>query len=882
MKKIAILFIFIFSFWFVTDVEAFQFQKSQENPLKIKLDLGYETIQQTTVFKKDGLYKAVVSAKKPENGYHSLVLIESSDSTNWQMKKEVLVVEGQDISNPRIYEKEDGTILLLFAKRDNPDFYQIYNVPCTDDFECLQVPEIFFPANTANHWESHGYFAPYLFRYEGMYYLFYGSWGSSGFRTNMAYSTDLSDWQKCDNAVVYGGDGPFPYLSGDDFYLFVHQANSTGIQAFKTRLPLSCNCLWENTGYVVSKGGSYDSRHIIYPSIISDQSSISLFYSGLGQDDMWSLALAQNFFSPTPSAVLSLTLTPTPSPTLIPTPTLTLTPTPVVSKTPVVLIPGIMASWNKNALIHNETVFQDDWTMTPFVKEYDGLIKTFANIGYEKNDNFRIFNYDWRKPLKEVSMDLSSFLDKHYANSQEIYLIGHSLGGLVARTYKQISNDKRIAKIVSLGSPHKGVAQAYLAVSAGNINQDNTWLWLAQKIVIQLNKNSIMTDRQVIENRFKIAFDLLPTYNFLIDQKGQEIEIDGMSVKNRTLLDLENSFADIFPNLWSVAGEGIGTEWKYVISGANWVDNIFGNYKDGHPFEIVKKTGDGVVVLDSALAGNSLKAFNLNHSEIVYKKDPIKNILDYLGLAYQDTDIIEGQGTVISPSLIFLIKSPATIEVHFNGKKYFEQEGVIYIENAKQGQYDLLVKGLEPGSYQVIVGQIGQDKSFWNSAVGTISDNAPQSQTDLYRVDFNPQKPKPRFLTSKKPMEKLVKLIYFFKNRKIIIGRLFSKALANLAIRKNINEDIYADLINSLIDKDSYSLLNELEYRIAETEKPNSKKIADIQKTIKKLETKAKQKKSKKIIWALEKLEDAKKAYDYRDYSYADAILKSVSLILDR
>ena len=78
------------------------------------------------------------------------------------------------------------------------------------------------------------------------------------------------------------------------------------------------------------------------------------------------------------------------------------------------------------------------------------LKKGFVNNGYDVH----CFDYKSRQYSNKTLLDLDNLIKSIDYN--EIYLIGHSMGGLIARNY--ISNvdllDKRIKSIVTISTPH--------------------------------------------------------------------------------------------------------------------------------------------------------------------------------------------------------------------------------------------------------------------------------------------------------------------------------------------------------------------------------------------------------------------------------------------
>ncbi|MDO8451759.1 MAG: hypothetical protein Q7S76_02715, partial [bacterium] len=118
-------------------------------------------------------------------------------------------------------------------------------------------------------------------------------------------------------------------------------------------------------------------------------------------------------------------------------------PTPTPTPTPpdtVVLLPGLGGSWNSDAMLNcKETDYEGDWIIAPFAKEvYNPIMRKLEFNGYTPQP----FYYDWRRPVTETAPLLKGYLDV-IAPDGKVYLVGHSLGGLVSRAYleqEKISN----------------------------------------------------------------------------------------------------------------------------------------------------------------------------------------------------------------------------------------------------------------------------------------------------------------------------------------------------------------------------------------------------------------------------------------------------------
>ena len=733
-KILNIFFIISICILFSKDVFAFEFVKLTNNPLSVSYIDNYANQLQANIFKEGDIYKGIFAINKPPETYYSLGYFESTNGVDWQMKKEVLNTDA-DLSNPSVIKTQTGYLLFLTRYDDNT-VYRIYSSTCDFDFNCSSnLSQVIMP-NTSNYSEKKGVFAGRPFKQDNRTYLFFGAWGGDGFKIKLAYSDDLVTWQRCQYAFLYGGDGPFPYQENNNLYLFYHKSDSSGIRLAKTSLPLSCDSNFEDQGYQLTRDQSYDQRHMIFPSILNDNGGLKLYYSGLGSDSRWRLNLAC-----TGQACLLPTPTPTPSPTLVPTTTPTLIPTPY-ALTPIIIIPGFMASWNREAILHNQTVDYSAWKLQNFVKEYDGLINTLKNIGYQENVNLFLFPYDWRQSIEKTTDDFYSYLQTKIWNddpNQKMNIVGHSLGGLVGRIFAQ-KNKEKINQIISVGSPHFGAAQFYKPLEAGEIDRANTFLWLAEKIVLILNKSTLESDRVTIANRFPVAKDVFPTFNFLKDTTGNEISINDLSIKNSFLTFYNQTFSEIFPLFTAIFGEkDKNTLAGYIIEPQNGLDQLLGNYPDGKPIESYSDLGDYLILSKSASQDIDSEKFYFDHGEIITKKEAIKKILGLLNINFGDDQIVEGQITRISSSLIFMIKSPATMRVEFENNIYTEDEGIIFIPDAKSGSYSLKVQGTDQGKYEVVVGQISENNDIWESINGEITQSPASSQIDNYNILYNNQ-----------------------------------------------------------------------------------------------------------------------------------------------
>jgi triacylglycerol esterase/lipase EstA (alpha/beta hydrolase family) len=82
--------------------------------------------------------------------------------------------------------------------------------------------------------------------------------------------------------------------------------------------------------------------------------------------------------------------------------------------------------------------------------------------------------------IDDFAEQLSARIDEICAASAApaVALVGHSMGGIVARAYLRAHGDSRVAKVITLGSPHAGSVHAglFFGESVRQLRRGNAWL----------------------------------------------------------------------------------------------------------------------------------------------------------------------------------------------------------------------------------------------------------------------------------------------------------------------------------------------------------------------------------------------------------------------
>ncbi len=101
------------------------------------------------------------------------------------------------------------------------------------------------------------------------------------------------------------------------------------------------------------------------------------------------------------------------------------------------------------------------------IHEYDALRDSLLTMGYELNNTLRAFAYDWRLSNYSNATRLATYINTNFPN-QDVDIVAHSMGGLIARLYIQkMGGDKKVKRIIFMGTPHNGSANVFKTIDEG-------------------------------------------------------------------------------------------------------------------------------------------------------------------------------------------------------------------------------------------------------------------------------------------------------------------------------------------------------------------------------------------------------------------------------
>ncbi|MFA6005291.1 MAG: alpha/beta fold hydrolase [Patescibacteria group bacterium] len=708
--------------WYVSPVQA----EWTRQPLAFTNDYtGWDETgkYQPTVLVENGQFKMWFSSY---NGTQAKIgYATSPDGLHWTSHGPVLASPELDLGDPTVIHDAEGYVMWFSGNYPGLAGIRIYRATSTDGmiWESDFAPVL---TGTPGGWDSQSVAAPFVFKEEGgVYRMWYSGYGSE-WDVGLATSADGVLWEKYSQQLLTIAGGSSILKEGSVYKLYYERYGQCGYGIYSVESANGVQWNDVDTPEQVACTLGEEDNFIFAPGAVKNNNQTLVYFSGISTNGVGNILLASSPPSPTVTVGAS-----TPTPSTIPSPTLVPnTPTPVPERTPVVFIPGLFGSWNKDAILHKQIVEPFSWTENPIVKEYDNVKNTFTRLGYQRDTDFYFFAYDWRKAVEKTADILNTYIREKVIvgkPGKKVILIGHSLGGLVSRIYAQKYGTANVAKIVTVGSPHEGTTKVYETLHMGRIEDDNSFLWLMERVSVELYRKPNQSVLDVVRKELPVLYDLVPTYNFLQTTNGRVLPVSDFGLVNKLL----KKYADIklLTDVLIAAGsKSYNTLYKYVVN------------KGGNPIKSILKPGDGVILGLSSRIGPQTIELKGNHGEIIYTKANLKRLLNALDIGYRDEQIQEGRGTKLDQSILVLVRSPVSVTVEHAGKTYSESQGIVFIENAQSGGFTIRARGTGVGKYSLVIGQLFNGQSVWKTIQGEITNTDPGSEEDVYTLKFNPSK----------------------------------------------------------------------------------------------------------------------------------------------
>jgi pimeloyl-ACP methyl ester carboxylesterase/predicted GH43/DUF377 family glycosyl hydrolase len=728
MKKILIFLTLVFIIFVANKhsivLSASSFVKYSGNPILSPTPNSWDQQATTTnaLLYENGLFKMWYAGVK--NNILQIGYATSSDGINWTKHtgNPVLTADAQE---PNLYAptviRDNDVYKMWYTTVGSTGIYDIKYATSPDGLTWTKHGSINLDISPLS-----AKLEPYVLKIGSIYKMWYvsnnGRWiinyatSSDGIHwTNHSLNPVLSGTQSWEGndvsqpSVIYNGSGyEIFYHDSDDIS---YATSSDGINWIK---PADKNP-------VITSGG-IDPGRIIDPNPVTLLSGTTLlYYTRFGGDGV-KIALAHNgpIVAPTPT----ITPSPTPSPTSTPTPTPTPTPSPTPSPTPTptvipvtktVIVPGFGASLNTDALLYcKKDNYAGDWVLNNVAQDiYAPLAEQLAH----NHVTPLIFPYDWRKDVRQTAAQLEEYIQSNVSDGEKINLVGHSMGGLVSRAYlEQFAASNKLSKLITVGSPHQGAPAAYAAWSGGEI-WNNHFLFRVYLSLLLRNCQirHRITAKHAVREFVPSIQNMLPTYDFLINQSNVFIPYSSMVDKNNWLPNSLFSSPFYGVDVGTISSTGFRTLESIKIRNRTFADIIRGLWTDGKPAgKNFSTQGDRIVLQSSAQVSGAnnydLSQYNLDHTGIISSPPALEQILSFLDLHVVNTAASRQFMSQEPDSALIVFGSEADVTVKGNDRKKIRKESrqLSIILNPDTADYEIDIIPKDKKS-KITVGQFLDD-----------------------------------------------------------------------------------------------------------------------------------------------------------------------------
>ena len=424
-------------------------------------------------------------------------------------------------------------------------------------------------------------------------------------------------------------------------------------------------------------------------------------------------------------------------------------------------------------------------------RAYQEMIDFFISNSYQLNKNLFVFPYDWRKDISDTSLLLDQKIQeiKDQTGADEVDIVSHSMGGLVARNYiADPTKAQNVRKLFAIGTPHLGSVKTLKQFQYGECL---TPIPVSTGPICLGIANSEVKD--VLQNMIG-GYELAPSKTYYTIYSGQDNEhplpyadlrdIDNNGVTgalnydqtkvlltnlghNTSLFTPSESFHNLDDNLSNLNGVDV---INIVGSGLATLGQIIEKYsfnfsgvKIPHKDESMINGDNTVPLLSAAFGSDKIYYTKQEHGNLV-SNDPalnlVKNILNGNntlpeGVSTEPYKLRGFSLSVHSPVNIHVYDQNGNhtgptadgYEINIPGSSYDSLDDAKFIWLPEDGVYTVKFEALDEGSFDFKIRRYENDEntetilykeiSLTKDTEGEISFDTNSSQLPILKLDEN-------------------------------------------------------------------------------------------------------------------------------------------------
>jgi len=252
---------------------------------------------------------------------------------------------------------------------------------------------------------------------------------------------------------------------------------------------------------------------------------------------------------------------------------------------------------------------------------YSSLLNDLNSIALSINANFLTFGYDWRKSIQETAILLG---EKIETQKGKIYLVAHSMGGLVCR-YLLESDEfankpwfPQIARFIGLAVPNLGSPLALVRA-------------LGLQGSVSLSGNDIFTLSS--NENYPSLYQLLPSPEQLILWRVDGVNINPINHYEESIvreLELSERNIEISRNTWkqlNISNKPQSVQYSFLGGTGHRTVTRIDLLRRSKKIIEGRDAGDGTVTLWSSIQGQYQNAVAYGSPGDFFKNNPARELL---------------------------------------------------------------------------------------------------------------------------------------------------------------------------------------------------------------------------------------------------------------